>query len=133
MEHSVPAILRVVYRRVLCFHLFCLMLFSPVSQTLPYNDESQYVFYADDICIWATGYKYCNLKAISQSAIKSVVTYLKDCGLCISPENTVFIIFPGKRQPATKLDLCLGGSRLPQVANHRFLGISLNQMLKWTQ
>ncbi|KAM7282239.1 uncharacterized protein ISCGN_025621 [Ixodes scapularis] len=95
--------------------------------TLPINMS----VYADDICVWVSGYRHHGLRNAAQATITAASNYLNDSGLQFSLEKTAFILFLGKNRRNTKIDLTLYNTPIRRERQHRFLGITLNSRLNW--
>ncbi|XP_040073105.1 uncharacterized protein LOC120845332 [Ixodes scapularis] len=87
--------------------------------------------YADDLCIWVSGFRHPTLRAIMQSAINKIQAFLENQGLSISGHKAAAMVFPGRNRLLREVKLQLDSQPLRLVSKHRFLGITLQNRCKW--
>lgn len=87
--------------------------------------------YADDICLWLTGYQHKRLALLARQAVLSVKSYLQGVGLTLSVEKSGFVLFPGRGRRYARLSIDLDQSCLRQVNHIRFLGVTIDSRLQW--
>ncbi|XP_040070198.1 uncharacterized protein LOC115331806 [Ixodes scapularis] len=87
--------------------------------------------YADDLCIWVSGFRHPTLRAIMQSAINKIQAFLENQGLSISGHKAAAMVFPGRNRRLREVKLQLDSQPLRLVSKHRFLGITLQNRCKW--
>ena len=72
---------------------------------------------------------------LMQKAVNTANKWAKDCGLTLSPEKTVAVLFSRKRQnpPQSDLTLTLEGHELKFVDKVKYLGITLDSRLSFKE
>ncbi|KAG0445535.1 hypothetical protein HPB47_014187 [Ixodes persulcatus] len=88
--------------------------------------------YADDLCIWVSGFRHPTVRVIMQSAINKIQAFLESQGLSISGHKAAAMVFPGRNRRLREVKLQLEYSQpLRLVSKHCFLGITLKNRCKW--
>uniref|UniRef100_L7LY18 Putative tick transposon n=1 Tax=Rhipicephalus pulchellus TaxID=72859 RepID=L7LY18_RHIPC len=112
------------------------MLFNVAMAGLPdalkiVSKAVQISIYADDICIWLSGYQHKRLEMLGQRVVLSAQTHLASIGLTISAEKSRFMLFPGMRRRETRMKISLLDAPIQQVKYMRFLGVTLDSRMNW--
>ena len=87
--------------------------------------------YADDICIWTSHKSLEIIKHRLQQGLHVISDYLKERGMQISHAKSV--VLPFTRKKVKNLKLFVDGQRIEIARKHRFLGVTLDSQLRWSQ
>ncbi|XP_064482796.1 uncharacterized protein LOC135395628 [Ornithodoros turicata] len=95
------------------------------------SEHVKITIYADDLCIWASSTRRDVIQRRLQGALDTIVSYLSDRGLSISPSKTVAMAFT--RRSFRKFPLRVDGQQLAFVRHHKYLGITIDRELTWSK
>ena len=93
------------------------------------NSHTKCSQFADDTALIATHYTRDLSAAFLQRAVDAAGRWLKDWHLLVNTTKTVVLSF----QPQHTIHITLHSTRLQQVHQHRHLGVTLQDDLRWTQ
>lgn len=90
------------------------------------------IMYADDLVIFISSKNISEIKQILQNTLNNLTEWCKRSGFKFSNEKTKALIFTRKRKSFQKPDLFLCGSKIKYVNAYKFLGVTFDSKLKWT-
>ncbi|XP_064469979.1 uncharacterized protein LOC135384718 [Ornithodoros turicata] len=95
------------------------------------RDHTNITLYADDICLWTSSLRRDVIQRRLQGALDTVVAYLCDRGLSVSPTKTVAMAFT--RRSFLRFPLHVAGSPVHFASCYRYLGIIIDRGLTWSK
>ncbi|XP_064470349.1 uncharacterized protein LOC135385103 [Ornithodoros turicata] len=106
------------------------LLFNIIMASLPalLRDHTNITVYADDMCLWTSSLRRDVIQRRLQGALDTVVAYLCDRGLSVSPTKTVAMAFT--RRSFLRFPLHVAGSPVHFALSYRYLGIIIDRGLK---
>jgi ribonuclease HI/retron-type reverse transcriptase len=88
--------------------------------------------YADDACLITSGYSYKTIIPRMQQAVDKCVAWGKQQGLNFSPTKTVVVMFNRKsNHTPPERTIAMNGKDIPYSTECRYLGLTLDERLKW--
>ena len=90
--------------------------------------------FADDLLVLKGGYSLTAAMSAIQKTINELATWGKEYGLKFNADKTVVVIFHRRKIPEYRMpqQLTVGGKQVPFSSNMRYLGVMLDEKLKWT-
>lgn len=133
-EHQVTA--GVPQGSVLSPFLFNLAL-AALPECLPHEPtvSLNISIYADDVALWcsASTARRAVARNVMQHALNRLTTRLAEAGLSVSPSKTVALMYhPTAGDVWTTTPLTIGGNPLPWQKKIRYLGVTIDHRLTWT-
>lgn len=89
------------------------------------------ILYADDTTIYITGPNVTDLFTKMNEDLKNLAEWYKANKLTLNVSKTKYMLFKGKQIPAHKLTLRINELCIEQNTNFKFLGIYIDEELKW--
>ena len=94
------------------------------------TEPANWVSYADDLTVWATGVKIPDMEDSLNSYLEEITAYLKDNSLLISaPKSSVTLFTPDTHQAKTHPKILIEDSQLPLVQCPNILGVHMDTSL----
>jgi hypothetical protein len=110
------------------------LLFIIYINDLP-NSSSllHYILFADDTNVFLSHASYDQLFELANEELKAASNWFKANKLSLNLSKTNFILFRtnNKPIPAHTNDIVIDGITIPQVTTSKFLGVHMDQHLKW--
>ena len=110
-------------------------LFSIYIADMPMPTEPvKQVCYADDLTVWATGFKIPDMEDILNSYLEEITAYPKDNSQLISvPKSSVTLFTPDTHQVKTHPKILIEDSQLRLVQCPKILGVHLDTSLSFNK
>ena len=89
--------------------------------------------YADDLVLLASGIDPLTISNLMQEAINTAADWGIKVGLKFSPTKTTAMLFTRKRIKYGTLSLMINGSPISWAPTVKYLGITFDQKLTWTE
>ena len=110
--------------------LFFLIYVNDMAKACP---QLELVLFADDTNIFAQGKNPSDVFKQVNSGLEELSRWFRCNKLTLNLKKTEYLFFGGPRQGDTvQTTLEIGGERIKQVEGARFLGVWIDQELKWT-
>ena len=110
---------------------------GPLLFTIYINDlfksinHSNHVLYADDTTLFLSGPNLVRLSKTINQDLENISDWYKANKLSLNVDKTNFIIFSTKGYTPKGVKLAIDGTFIKQVMDTKFLGLNLDQQLKW--
>lgn len=92
---------------------------------------SNYTIYADDTCIVAGAKDATTLQNIVNQDLCKINSWLEGNGLRLNASKTVYMVFKEINKTPINIDLNIDGFPIQQVQKAKYLGIVIDEKLKW--
>ena len=103
---------------------------NDLPATLPSNST---VLFADDTTIFIVSDKICSLQPSLQICLDLANLWLQRNGLRLNTSKTKSMLLHSRRKVCdSTLELCVEGSQVDQVRSIKFLGVTINDTLTWS-
>ena len=92
-----------------------------------------YILFADDTNVFLSHASYDQLFELANQELKAATDWFKANKLSLNLSKTNFILFRSNKKqipPSTK-NITVDGVNIPQVSTSKFLGVHMDQHLKW--
>lgn len=99
------------------------------------GDSSKYLSFADDKIIYNSCDSYEGAIQESENSIRTLNDWLNTRGLKLSKTKTKMMMFTKRDMPPknNRRPIMLQGEMIEEVENIRFLGVQLNNKMRWGQ
>ena len=108
------------------------IIFSVYSADMTNITHEFIINFADDTNVVVFGSEFKKVQAAANEVLSILQDYMKANKLTLNVEKTVSILFTPPTKKSVKLDLYIGNNKLEQVSETKFLGITIDEKLKFT-
>ena len=102
-----------------------------VNDTCNVSDLLCKILYADDTCVVAHGHNLDDLIDTLNNELCSLNAWLLCNKLTLNTKKTYYMVFHRARLKTTSIDISINGSELKRVKCFKYLGLIVDQKLKW--
>lgn len=93
--------------------------------------HSKHLLFADDTTLYNSGANLETLSKLMNRDLEFLSAWFKANKLALNVAKTNYIIFSNRKDNVSRIKICIDGNDIGQVTNTKFLGIYLDELMKW--